>query len=674
MKKLVIISGGYETSKSLTNQLKNILKENIDIKYYSENDLIPTNIECDLIVFSSKSTLDTISKKLNITQNYVIVQRTIQYELVDKLFELENNTNVLLVNDSKDTCDIAIKQLNSLGVEHLIYHPYYPGIENYPNFDIVVTPGEEKLIPIKSENIINIGTRQIDIVSIMEIIINLGQIEIYKDLISSYFFRKMVNQYKKYIDSASKSRKLTSILTDILDNSIQGIIYTNTKDEVLVYNQVANDILELDSSTIGQDIYSLCPLLRNDLATINDNEIFITTKKIYSDKKLMGNMITFERALEIEKMDDKLRRKKKQSNNIAKYTFKNMIGNNENILKLIKLSRKISKSNSTILIQGESGTGKEILAQSIHNESDRREYPFVAINFSALPESLLESELFGYEEGAFTGAKKGGKVGLFKKAHKGTIFLDEIGDAPYHFQTKLLRVLQEREITPVGSSEPIPIDLRVIAATNKDLTSEVIEKNFREDLFYRLNVMPLYTISLRDRKDDIEAIIKYYLKKLKIFIELENFVEEDVLTFFKLYDWPGNIRELINIIEYLGNIREDDIKIKVEDLPKYMTINYKKLLSEEAVVVGFDNNIDKNSELNEKEMWILNNIYLNEGIGRRALCKLAASENLDYGEGVIRTILNTLRDKEYIEINRGLKGTRILEKGMNSINNGMKKG
>ncbi|MCR8743854.1 sigma-54 interaction domain-containing protein [Romboutsia lituseburensis] len=694
MKKTTIISLGNETGNSLKFQLENILKENISINCYSIHSL-PYTIECDLIVFSSKEVANIVLCKRTIEQKYVIVRRVIQYELIDKLFELDNNTNVLLVNDTKETCEIAIKQLIGHGVEHLIYHSYYPGIESYKNVEIAVTPGEEALMPKGIKKVINIGTRELDIVSIMEIIINLGDLEVYADLLSSYFFRKIVTQYKKYINLANKSSKLTSILSDILDNSIEGIIYTNRNDEVLVHNKVAREILGLSENITGKNIYLVCPYVKNDLITINDNEVFVSTKKIYSNNELMGYMIILETDSVIEKLDEERRRKRKQNKNNVKYTFNDMIGNNEKVLKIINLSKKISKTNSTILIQGESGTGKEILAQSIHNESDRCNHPFVAINFSALSDSLLESELFGYEEGAFTGAKKGGKVGLFKKAHKGTIFLDEIGDAPYHFQTRLLRVLQEREITPVGSSESIPIDVRIIAATNKDLVEEVRNKNFREDLFYRINVMPLYTISLRDRKDDIEILIKYYLRKLKVFTTIEDFAQKKVLDFFGKYNWPGNIRELVNVVEYLVNIKEDNAKITLEDLPKYMIRNFENdfennnkikfldnkdytLISENSINQAkintlLENNysLDKISDLSEDEIWVLKKMYLNEGIGRRSLCKISLEENLNLGEGKIRGILNKLRDKGYIEINKGLKGTKILDKGIRNIENGI---
>lgn len=674
MKKIIIISLGKETGKSLKMQLESILEKNIIIYYFSIDDKNLDLSDSDLIVFSSADVANLFFSKNNILKKYTIVKRVIQHELLDKLFTLKKGTNVLLVNDTKHTCEIAIKQLIAHGVDHLIYHPYYPGIDSYEIQRIAITPGEEEFVPTGVSEIINIGTREIDIVSIMEIIMYLDDLEIYQDLLSSYFYRKIVTQYKKYVNISNKSIKLTRILKDIIDNSEEGIIYVNTKNEVLVYNKVSMKILGFSEDITGKNIYDMFPNINNELTLINDNEIFISNKKIYSKNELMGYTIILETSSIIDKLDEERRRKKKQNVNSARYTFEDMIGNNQRVLKMINLSKKISKSNSTVLIQGESGTGKEILAQAIHNESTRKNNKFIAINFSALSENLLESELFGYEEGAFTGAKKGGKIGLFKKAHKGTIFLDEIGDAPYHFQTRLLRVLQEREITPVGSCDPIPIDVRVIAATNKDLLEEVKANRFREDLFYRINVMPLYTISLRDRKDDIELLIKYYLRKHKVFTPINKFLDEKVIDYLKEYNWPGNIRELVNIVEFLVNIKEDKTKIKFEDLPLYMLKNlvHKESTTNSNMRIGEGNKNNKfKMTLSDNEIWVLNKIYLNDGIGRRALCKISKEECLDLGEGQIRGILNKLKESEYIEVNKGIKGTKISEKGINLINKGI---
>ncbi|HBI05259.1 MAG TPA: Fis family transcriptional regulator [Paenibacillaceae bacterium] len=227
---------------------------------------------------------------------------------------------------------------------------------------------------------------------------------------------------------------------------------------------------------------------------------------------------------------------------------------------------KVSEVDSTILITGESGVGKEVVAKYIHQKSPRKNNPFIKINCGSIPESLIESELFGYENGAFTGALKHGKVGLIEAANNGTLFLDEIGDLPFHLQVKLLRVLQEKELTRVGGTRTIKINIRIAAATNKNLNEEVKRGNFREDLYYRLNVIPLEIPSLRERKDDIPLLIQYYGEQFsKQYMKKKTF-SSNTIELFKQYPWPGNIRELKNIVERLIVLTDHDL-IQNDDLP-----------------------------------------------------------------------------------------------------------
>jgi sigma-54 dependent transcriptional regulator, acetoin dehydrogenase operon transcriptional activator AcoR len=251
----------------------------------------------------------------------------------------------------------------------------------------------------------------------------------------------------------------------------------------------------------------------------------------------------------------------------TRFSLDDIIGSSPAITALKEQARKIAKSESTVLIRGESGTGKEVLAQSIHRLSHRSNGPFVAINCAAIPESLLESELFGYEEGAFTGAKKGGKPGRFELAKGGTLFLDEIGDMPLYLQAKLLRVLQERRIERVGGTKSIEVDVRIIAATHKDLESMIANNQFREDLYFRLNVIPLYVPPLRERKEDLYELIQYYMNKFckRFGKEPKRFSSQALKKIFD-YHWPGNIRELENMVEYIVNLEIGDL-VTVSSLP-----------------------------------------------------------------------------------------------------------
>ncbi|NLL18489.1 MAG: sigma 54-interacting transcriptional regulator, partial [Clostridia bacterium] len=231
--------------------------------------------------------------------------------------------------------------------------------------------------------------------------------------------------------------------------------------------------------------------------------------------------------------------------------------------------KRIASSNSTILITGETGTGKELVAHAIHMESSRKYGPFIQVNCAAIPEHLLESELFGYEEGAFTGSRKGGQIGKFQLAHGGTIFLDEIGDMSLSLQAKLLRVLQEREIERLGATKTTQIDVRVIAATNNDLEHLLGKGRFREDLFYRLNVVSLRLPPMRERMEDLELLVKHFCQKFQEeFGSCFEKVSEEVWDAFRAYRWPGNVRELEHVLERAFNVMEDNC-ITLKDLPLY---------------------------------------------------------------------------------------------------------
>ncbi|TCP21870.1 sigma-54 interacting transcriptional regulator [Scopulibacillus darangshiensis] len=253
-----------------------------------------------------------------------------------------------------------------------------------------------------------------------------------------------------------------------------------------------------------------------------------------------------------------------------RYIFDDIVGENEGFQRLIQKARKIADSPSTVLLRGESGTGKELIARAIHFEGKRRKQPFISVNCSAIPDSLLESELFGYEGGAFTGAKRQGCPGKFELADGGTIFLDEVGDLPLAMQPKLLRVLQERCIERVGGKNLTPLNIRIIAATNKDLEAMVKNGSFREDLYYRLNVIPLTCLPLKERRGDIPALLTHFIKKYGNILN-KNMPEMSSRLLHALgnHDWPGNIRQLENVVEYMINMNDTGI-LDIPDLPDYM--------------------------------------------------------------------------------------------------------
>lgn len=314
---------------------------------------------------------------------------------------------------------------------------------------------------------------------------------------------------------------------------------------------------------------------------INGSEMIANRFPIFEDGKVVGAVgnVMFRNPEEwrmyrtkIQNLVEELNyyQAKAQRDLRSKYSFEDLMGSSPIFLEAKTLAQRVSGSNSSVLLIGESGTGKELFAHAIHHNSTRASAPFVAINCSSIPEHLLESELFGYEEGAFTGAKKGGKKGQFELASKGTLFLDEIGDMPLSMQSKLLRVLQEKEVVRVGGYKSISVDVRIIAATHRDLEKMVEKGEFRQDLYYRLNVIKIDIPPLRERKEDIPPIARRLLKKLEArfyrnSIELSAEVKERLMQ----HSWPGNIRELENVLERSINVL-DGKTIKVSDLPLYL--------------------------------------------------------------------------------------------------------
>lgn len=374
------------------------------------------------------------------------------------------------------------------------------------------------------------------------------------DLISN----KIKAQVKAY-ELELEKKKLETLVNGI-DKAIVSIDVDGNIDK---YNLKFRKIFNLENNINGKNIFKLLEFIKKPSRdnfkkershSFNYRLDGYELKGIYNineiilKKELKGYVIDF-----IDKKDAI-----KNYNKINKdysITLENIIGNSSTINSVKKEALIASKSTSTVLITGESGTGKELFARAIHNHSNRCENPFVAVNCAAIPDNLLESELFGYEEGAFTGAKKGGKLGKFEIANKGTIFLDEIGDMSLHLQAKLLRVLQEKELNKIGAKSNKFIDVRIIAATNKDLEKMVLKGTFREDLYYRLNVIPISLPNLRQRKDDIPDLIDFMIKEYSRKLEKHvTGIDKDVLDVMLEYRWPGNIRELQNIIEYGVNM------------------------------------------------------------------------------------------------------------------------
>jgi transcriptional regulator with PAS, ATPase and Fis domain len=472
------------------------------------------------------------------------------------------------------------------------------------------------------------------------------------------------------------------VLLSIIDD---GIICINHDGIVQFYSHIARKILGInDNDMIGEFIgnyikdINFIDILENKnqiygkLVKVNNVDINIEIKYVQINI-FDGFIIKITKFYQAEKKQAKLRAQLVRSGNVSRYTFDDIVGCSKEIRDTKNLASKMARSNSSILIMGESGTGKELFAQSIHSASSKNFGPFVAVNCSTFQENLLQSELFGYDDGAFTGAKKGGKIGLFELANNGTIFLDEIGEMDLNSQAKLLRVIQEKQIRRIGSDKVIDIDVRIIAATNRDLKTLVHENKFRKDLYFRLNVLPLKIKPLRERTDDIFLILDSLKKDLNCDFKLC----DDIKEIFKTYSWEGNVRELRNIAEYCFYLDKDIIEIC--DLPEYIldsvnrdkcnliplndtinsldyiavSYNFKRPLSEYLFILGQ-----------------LNDAYnLKQRIGRRKLHEVALASGIFLTEQQIRSILLELQTFGFVTVLTGRGGSVITNSGIVFLKN-----
>jgi transcriptional regulator of acetoin/glycerol metabolism len=378
----------------------------------------------------------------------------------------------------------------------------------------------------------------------------------------------------------------------ILESVSSGLIMLNTENQIAQINGNALRMLQLENkSVLGKSIFSLIgidePASKQFSFSNFENDVYNRETNIYlagcahppvkfnmsinfirhGDGSVKGVILRLEEPKHINRLVNKIGGFK------ASYTFDNIIGKAPSTQRLIKTAQRAALSSSNVLILGESGTGKELVAQAIHNGSTYSQGPFIAINCGAIPKGLIESELFGYERGAFTGANREGNPGKFELADGGTVFLDEIGDMPLDVQVSLLRVLQTKEIIRIGAKYPKKINVRIIAATNRDLTEAIETKTFREDLFYRLNVLSIHVPPLRERPDDITELADYFAQTLAQPKNRKMRISSEAYRALKQYSWPGNIRELENAVERAINITDDD-EIRLEHLPRNIYQNY----------------------------------------------------------------------------------------------------
>lgn len=497
------------------------------------------------IIISPAGTASEISKYVSIP---IVKSFVTDLDILDTLIYAESDSKIsgkriaLILHESKELNE---KRLQQFLKNELIFLKYNDEVDMRKIIYDLISQGVELFVggPTCASFVKNFN-KKCYVLRFSDESIEMSISKAFESLSVSHNYKEQNQRFKTAI----------SMFTD-------GVIIVDNKGIITDFNQKAKDIFEIKEEDIKglnienltddltiQSVYKTGTKQYDKLVKYNDINLFTNRFPIMVDGTIVGAVITFQETNKIEKLDHKFR-KFQTKGFMAKYYFKDIMGNSEAIKETIKIAKAYAVVDSDILIKGETGTGKELFAQSIHNSSSRNKGPFVAVNCAALPENLLESELMGYEEGAFTGAKKGGKSGLFELAHNGTIFLDEINQLPIQLQGRILRVLQERQVLRLGGDKLIPINIRIIAATNEKLGDLIEEGKFRSDLYYRISVLNLNIPPLRKRKGDITLIINYYFNLFSNIYGNALPFDEESLNMLENHDWNGNVRELINFVE-----------------------------------------------------------------------------------------------------------------------------
>lgn len=558
---VTILSSTSDTAAATLMQLTDIFGDLVAFEVFDYRLADETHAlnAPEFVLITSPHIYEQASQCIPPGTHVLTAARTVIIDTVHALYDLPAGADVLLVNNLAETTMEAIRQLQAVGMTHVRYHPYYPGIPAYrQDCPYVVSFDETDLIPEGNyERELNLGSRPLDITTIIDLASRIGVYDSVKNVLSALYVKSFMGMLKRMYTQLRTNQYLREKQNFILNMFESGILTLNADSQLDFFNKRAENILKMKDASAPylQDIITRAATERKFFTAIDKNNYYVEVNK-YANESFSEAIIVIGGTKKIESIEKDYRIYSLQKGFVADYTFDKIFFTSPAMKKLSLQARQFAKSDSNILIEGESGSGKEMFAQAIHNESHRRKYPFVAVNFAALSESLSESELFGHEEGAFTGARKGGKKGLFEMAHNGTIFLDEIGDASISIQKKVLRVLQERQIMPVGSNQLIPVNVRVIAATNQNLWDMVLHKTFRQDLYYRLKVLPLQVPPLRERKADIVPTFFYFLEHIfGITGETLRKVasSRQVRDILLGHQWPGNIRELRNVAEYVSN-------------------------------------------------------------------------------------------------------------------------
>ena len=676
MKKLIVVAYQEFTGHQYAQTIQGLFGDALEVTFYSMYSDHFKNLDADIVLASTYTVCELVKQYVPNFDNIIIADITLRKESVEQLRAFPAGTSAALFNISLENAIDTISLIYKCGVSNLDLKPVYPPIPEDFRCDLAVTPGEPELVPPGVKRIIDLGDRILSMKTITEIAIRLGL----SDLLRTPAFRGYFDELVATDVSVNEMLHQINFLEQQLQILFQvfgsGVMSVNTQGGITYVNEQAAQLLGRERpQMVGKALQTVLPGIweaggptevKDRVLTVPPNVLIASVRPIRYASALQGYIVLLKEFTDLEREQLKIRRQVMARGHAAKYTFDDIVGNSPVLLQAKELARKIARSNSSVLIYGQTGTGKELFAQSIHNASPRREGPFLAINCAAIPENLLESELFGYEEGAFTGARKGGKTGFFEQAHGGTLFLDEISEMNIMLQTRLLRVLQEREITRIGGDTVINTDVRIIAASNKKLKELVNQSAFRQDLYYRLNVFGLHIPPLESRKEDIPLLIE----SMKCEMHAGFTLTPCALALIQGLRFEGNVRELRNLMERL--LYAETTVIDAEEVRRYLDEEIppeREASREDAAQIErfLWQNAARGEALGAVLEALGDTCHGRRRMGRKTLQLTLGQRGGYYSEQEIRTLMGVLQDYRLISVLRGRGGSAITELGMKAL-------
>jgi len=672
MKKIALItdSRNSQLKDVLSGDLREVFGGRVEIRSYFFESLAPDQaIEADLVLVTTQSKALDIQSHVAEARRILVVQRTIRESDAYRIFTIPPGTRILVVNNLPETTMETVALMQQIDFDHLQFIPYEEGMD-CSEIHIAITPGERNLVPASISTVIDIGHRRIDISTFIEIISRLRIVDHSLDQRLLHYSRSNVNldtgvnrQYKELFQRNIE-------LDTVINLAHEGILLLDNHGKVALHNQALAEMLNLNESAVGCGIEVFEPEIQEILAQKQEQaqewlvetkgrSIIVNRQDIQYFGERSGSYFNFQEVTYIRQLEQNLSRKLRERGLTTRYSFADVLYRSPQMGECVELARRIAGSEFTVLIMGESGTGKELLAQSIHNASARSKQPFVAVNCAAVPENLLESELFGYIGGSFTGALREGKAGLFEQANNGTVFLDEIGDMPLALQGKLLRVLQERQIMRVGSTKLTQVNIRVVAATNRNLRERIQAGQFREDLYYRLNALSLLVPPLRERPEDIFLLLEHFLAEQN---QAQLRFTPEARNLLLRYNWPGNIRELGNVVNHISLMAADPVTVQA--LPSYLVGRSEGFEAEERTLqarCGLDRA--------RAVLTVLAQLAAQgRSAGRNSIKEALKDQQQPLSEAEVRGVLEVLADLGLVRSSVGRHGTELSPQGQQLIN------